>query len=60
MHYAKGLEFEAVVVMGCDEDKLPLRERVKAAGTRWNSKTSTRPSGGYSTSPALEREIGSW
>jgi superfamily I DNA/RNA helicase len=32
MHYAKGLEFKAVVVMGCDEDKLPLRERVEAAG----------------------------
>lgn len=32
MHYAKGLEFKAVVVMGCDEDKLPLRKRVEAAG----------------------------
>ena len=32
MHYAKGLEFKAVVVMGCDEDKLPLRERVEQVG----------------------------
>jgi superfamily I DNA/RNA helicase len=32
MHYDKGLEFKAVVVMGCDEDKLPLRKRVETAG----------------------------
>ena len=32
MHYAKGLEFKAVIVMGCDEDKLTLMERVEAAG----------------------------
>lgn len=32
MHLAKGLEFKAVVVMGCDEDALPLKERVEAAG----------------------------
>jgi superfamily I DNA/RNA helicase len=32
MHYDKGLEFKAAVVMGCDEDKLPLRERVETAG----------------------------
>ena len=28
MHLAKGLEFKAVVVMACDEDVLPLAERV--------------------------------
>jgi superfamily I DNA/RNA helicase len=32
MHYAKGLEFKAVIVMGCDEDKRTLMERVEAAG----------------------------
>jgi hypothetical protein len=32
MHFAKGLEFKAVVVMACDQDALPLRERVQAAG----------------------------
>jgi hypothetical protein len=30
MHLAKGLEFKAVAVIGCDEDKLPLRSRVEA------------------------------
>jgi mRNA-degrading endonuclease RelE of RelBE toxin-antitoxin system len=28
MHLAKGLEFRAVVVMACDEDVLPLQERI--------------------------------
>jgi hypothetical protein len=32
MHLAKGLEFRAVVVMACDEDVLPLRSRLDAAG----------------------------
>lgn len=32
MHLAKGLEFRAVVVMACDEDVLPLRERIEAVG----------------------------
>lgn len=31
MHLAKGLEFKAVAVVGCDEDQLPLRSRVEAA-----------------------------
>jgi len=31
MHLAKGLEFRAVVVMACDEDVLPLRERLDSA-----------------------------
>jgi len=29
MHLAKGLEFRSVAVMACDENVLPLRERVK-------------------------------
>ena len=29
MHLAKGLEFRSVAVMACDDDILPLRERVK-------------------------------
>ncbi len=28
MHLAKGLEFRAVLIVGCDEDVLPLRSRV--------------------------------
>lgn len=30
MHMAKGLEFRAVVVMGCDVDELPLQSRIEA------------------------------
>lgn len=29
MHLAKGLEFKAVAVMACDEDVLPLQERIE-------------------------------
>ena len=29
MHLAKGLEFRAVVVMACDDDILPLQERIE-------------------------------
>lgn len=32
MHFAKGLEFRAVVVMACDDDVLPSRERIAAVG----------------------------
>jgi superfamily I DNA/RNA helicase/mRNA-degrading endonuclease RelE of RelBE toxin-antitoxin system len=32
MHLAKGLEFRAVVVMACDDDVLPLQERIEAIG----------------------------
>ena len=30
MHLAKGLEFRAVVVMGCDDEVIPLQERIEA------------------------------
>ena len=30
MHEAKGLEFRAVVVMACDDDILPLQERIES------------------------------
>ncbi len=32
MHLAKGLEFRAVAVMGCDEDVIPLQARIQTAG----------------------------
>jgi hypothetical protein len=32
MHLAKGLEFRAVAVMACDEDVLPLQERIETVG----------------------------
>lgn len=30
MHLAKGLEFRAVVVMACDDEILPLQERIES------------------------------
>ena len=29
MHLAKGLEFRAVVVMACDDEVIPLQERIE-------------------------------
>jgi superfamily I DNA/RNA helicase len=31
MHLAKGLEFRAVVVMGCDDEIIPLQQRIETA-----------------------------
>jgi len=32
MHLAKGLEFRAVAVMGCDDEVIPLQERIENVG----------------------------
>lgn len=32
MHLAKGLEFRAVVVMACDDEVIPLQERIQTVG----------------------------
>jgi len=32
MHLSKGLEFRAVVVMACDDDVIPLQERIESVG----------------------------
>lgn len=32
MHLAKGLEFKAVAVMACDDDVLPLQQRIESLG----------------------------
>ncbi|MCI0350667.1 MAG: DNA helicase, partial [Acidobacteriales bacterium] len=32
MHLAKGLEFRVVVVMACDDEILPLQERIESVG----------------------------
>jgi hypothetical protein len=32
MHLAKGLEFRAVVVMACDDETIPLQERIETVG----------------------------
>ena len=29
MHLAKGLEFRAVIVMACDDEVIPLQERIE-------------------------------
>jgi superfamily I DNA/RNA helicase len=30
MHFAKGLEFRSVVVMACDDEVIPLQERIES------------------------------
>jgi mRNA-degrading endonuclease RelE of RelBE toxin-antitoxin system len=32
MHLAKGLEFRAVIVMACDDESIPLQERIETVG----------------------------
>jgi superfamily I DNA/RNA helicase len=32
MHLAKGLEFRAVAVMACDDEIIPLKERIETVG----------------------------
>jgi superfamily I DNA/RNA helicase len=32
VHLAKGLEFRAVVVMDCDDEIIPLQERIETVG----------------------------
>ena len=32
MHLAKGLEFCAVMVMACDDEVIPLQERIETVG----------------------------
>ena len=32
MHLAKGLEFRAIVVMACDDEVVPLQERIETVG----------------------------
>jgi len=34
MHLAKGLEFRTVVVMACDEEVIPLQERIETAANQ--------------------------
>ena len=37
MHLAKGLEFRAVVVMACDDEVIPLQERIPTVGDNADS-----------------------
>jgi hypothetical protein len=61
MHLAKGLEFRAVVVMACDDEVIPLQERIETVGpTMPTCRRSTTPSAICSMSPALARGIICW
>jgi superfamily I DNA/RNA helicase len=60
MHLAKGLEFRAVAVMACDDEVIPLQERIERSATTPTSRRSTTPSGTCSTSPARGRGTTCW
>jgi hypothetical protein len=60
MHLAKGLEFRAVVVMACDDEVIPLQERIETVGDDADCRRSMTPSGICSMSPALGRGIICW
>jgi len=38
MHLAKGLEFRAVAVMACDDEVIPLQERIETVADDADSK----------------------
>ena len=60
MHLAKGLEFRAVAVMACDDEMIPLQERIEAVGDEPTCRRSTTPSGICSTSLARGPAIICW
>ena len=60
MHLAKGLEFRAVAVMACDDEVIPLQERIETVATTPIWKKSTTPSATCSTSPAPARATTCW
>jgi superfamily I DNA/RNA helicase len=57
MHLAKGLEFRAVAVMACDDEVLPLQERIETSATMVTCRRCTRRNGSSCTWRAREREI---
>ena len=61
MHLAKGLEFRAVVVMACDDEIIPLQERIQTVGDDADlCRRSTTPSAICSTLPAPAPGITCW
>jgi superfamily I DNA/RNA helicase len=56
MHLAKGLEFRAVVVMACDDEVIPLQERIETVGDDADLREVMILSAICFTSPALVRE----
>ncbi len=70
MHLAKGLEFRAVVVMGCDDEVIPSQERIETVtdesdleelytpnATFWTL-TSLSCAPRYATSNSLHHDLG--
>jgi superfamily I DNA/RNA helicase len=51
MHLAKGLEFRTVVVMACDDEIVPLQERIETVADDADSRRSVQ----YRTPSALRR-----
>ena len=60
MHLAKGLEFRAVAVMACDEDVLPLQERIETVGDDADLEQVDIRNVTFSTSPARELGTTCW
>jgi AAA domain len=60
MHLAKGLEFRAVVVMACDDEVIPLQERIQTIATTPTCKKSMTPKGICYTSRARALAIICW
>ena len=58
MHLAKGLEYKAVAVMACDDDVLPLQERIRVVADELSLMKFTTLSATCSTLPAPVRATG--
>ena len=60
MHLAKGLEFRAVVVMACDDEVIPLQERIETVADDADLEEVYNTERHFSTWPARVREITCW
>jgi len=60
MHLAKGLEFRAVVVMACDDEIIPLPERIETVGDDADLQKCMTQSANCSTSPGPVLAIICW
>jgi hypothetical protein len=58
MHLAKGLEYKAIAVMACDDDILPLRERLEAVADEAELEEAFETERQLFYVGAQEREIG--
>ena len=60
MHLAKGLEFRAVAVMACDDEVVPLQQRIEAVGDAADLAEVYATERTFFTLPAPERAISCW